>query len=266
MDWYYVANGERKGPMDQATLDRLAHQGVISATTLVWQEGMGEWRPYSEMHHPPVPDTPQPAVSENIVCSQCGQNFAPDQVIKLGGGYVCAACKPVATQKLCEGVLENSSTAEEIRKDHIQHEGSVKAISFIYFLTAATLSLGTLGFLSPKDSLKGVIAVIFLGLAVVLVVAGIGLRKLKPWARVTSFVISGFGLFGCGLGTYVNAYILYLLLSKKSETVFSPEYRRFITETPHIKPRISFMLWILIGLGVVLLGLVIIWLVAGSHR
>src|SRR5438270_9974179 len=100
MDWYYVSNGERKGPIPQAEFDQLTQQGVIASTTLVWREGMAEWRSYGELTAPPIITPPPPVVPGGVVCSQCGQIFAPDQVIKLGGGYVCAGCKPIATQKL----------------------------------------------------------------------------------------------------------------------------------------------------------------------
>jgi hypothetical protein len=42
MTWYYVANNERKGPVEQADFDQLIQQGVITPTTLVWREGMAE--------------------------------------------------------------------------------------------------------------------------------------------------------------------------------------------------------------------------------
>ena len=37
------------------------------------------------------------------------------------------------------------------------------------------------------------------------------------------------------------SYILYLLLSKMSSMVFSPEYRLIIERTPHIKHRTSWI-------------------------
>ncbi len=48
MDWYYVENGRRIGPIDDATLDTLVRAGAVGAGTLVWREGMAEWRPYAE--------------------------------------------------------------------------------------------------------------------------------------------------------------------------------------------------------------------------
>ncbi len=48
MDWYYVENGRRIGPIDETTLDTLVRAGAVGAETLVWREGMAEWRPYAE--------------------------------------------------------------------------------------------------------------------------------------------------------------------------------------------------------------------------
>lgn len=48
MNWYYVENGQQKGPVTQDQLDELARQGVIKADTLVWTDGMANWLPYSQ--------------------------------------------------------------------------------------------------------------------------------------------------------------------------------------------------------------------------
>src|SRR5205823_6669537 len=37
------------------------------------------------------------------VCSQCGKSFSPDEVVRIGGGWVCAACKPIYVQRIKEG-------------------------------------------------------------------------------------------------------------------------------------------------------------------
>jgi len=48
MDWYYVENGRRVGPISESTMEILVRAGAIGAGTLVWREGMEEWRPYAE--------------------------------------------------------------------------------------------------------------------------------------------------------------------------------------------------------------------------
>ena len=48
MNWYYVENGQQKGPVTQDQLDELARQGTIKADSLVWTDGMANWLPYSQ--------------------------------------------------------------------------------------------------------------------------------------------------------------------------------------------------------------------------
>jgi hypothetical protein len=253
MNWYYTLENQQKGPIHQSEFERLGRAGVITNTTLVWREGMANWQGYSEIAVPPNAPLPIRANSGGIICSQCGQVFALDQVVKLGGAYVCAGCKPIAVQKLQEGVV--SSQAEETRKDHIKHEASIKSVGFLYFFGAAFLLLASIPTFIPSSRARGsIFAFLFLGLAALQLWAGVGLRRLRPWARIPSGLLSGFGLLAFPLGTLINGYILYLLFSKKGTTIFSDEYRRVIQETPHIKYRTSLLIWILLGLLLLLLG------------
>ncbi|AHF90397.1 transporter [Opitutaceae bacterium TAV5] len=63
MEWYYVFNGQRTGPVSQSEFDRLVQTGVITPATLVWRPGMDNWQPWSELAPPgppalpPLPDT-----------------------------------------------------------------------------------------------------------------------------------------------------------------------------------------------------------------
>lgn len=46
--WYYAINGEQAGPVEEAELKQLSAQGKVQPDTLVWKEGMQDWKPYSE--------------------------------------------------------------------------------------------------------------------------------------------------------------------------------------------------------------------------
>ncbi|MFW6286673.1 MAG: GYF domain-containing protein [Candidatus Sumerlaeota bacterium] len=48
MDWYYAKNGEQLGPVSEETLRGLRQSGQVDDQTLIWAEGMAEWRPYLE--------------------------------------------------------------------------------------------------------------------------------------------------------------------------------------------------------------------------
>lgn len=73
--WYYVVDGERRGPLDHEAIMTLFVTGLLPADTPVWCEGLGNWRPASEVlgvsaspSPPPVPavqgvEPVQPAVA-----------------------------------------------------------------------------------------------------------------------------------------------------------------------------------------------------------
>jgi len=90
-------------------------------------------------------------------------------------------------------------------------------------------------------------------------VAGWGVRALRPWARILGCVISVIGLFGFPVGTLINAYVLYLFLSRKGRTVFAPEYLEVIEATPDVKYRTSIVVWIFLALlaGLIVLGVAV---------
>jgi hypothetical protein len=52
MGWYYVDGGQQAGPVDDAQLAALASSGKILSDTLVWREGMDNWRMYGEVKAP----------------------------------------------------------------------------------------------------------------------------------------------------------------------------------------------------------------------
>jgi hypothetical protein len=250
------------GPIDQAELDRLAQQGIITPETLLWREGMPNWKSHRELAGVPASDVP-PVALGGVRCIECGQFFSADQVIRLGPGFVCAGCKPVVMQKLGEGVM--STGAEQIRTDHIKHEASVKSVGLLYFLGGIVVILAGLGGLF-SGGLMGVLvggALMMLGGGQI--ATAVGLRKLKSWARIPTGIFSGIGLLGFPLGTLINAYILYLVFCRKGTTVFSDEYKRVIAETPHIKYRTSIVVWIFLGLLLLLFGAMFLVAIFGAR-
>jgi len=101
MDWYYVRNGERVGPLNDRQFSECVASGEVTAETLVWHEGMADWAPYEQVRTAePTEDMP----SRDVVCSECGRTFPRDETVMIEGVPVCAECKPRALQKLQEGV------------------------------------------------------------------------------------------------------------------------------------------------------------------
>ena len=55
------------------------------------------------------------------------------------------------------------------------------------------------------------------------VIIGIGLIRLRPWARVAGIVISILSLMMVPFGTVVGVYGLWVLFSKETERLFTPQ-------------------------------------------
>lgn len=47
--WYAVIRGEQAGPLTLAELARRAKEGLVSARTFVWRDGMGDWKRISDV-------------------------------------------------------------------------------------------------------------------------------------------------------------------------------------------------------------------------
>lgn len=66
--WYYEQNGNRIGPVDEATMRSLIANRTISIDTLVWTNGMANWTPLQQTQlaaglpvPPPMPANPPPS-------------------------------------------------------------------------------------------------------------------------------------------------------------------------------------------------------------
>lgn len=46
-EWYYAVEGTSYGPVSQSDFEQLVASGTVRRDTLVWQEGMEDWLPYS---------------------------------------------------------------------------------------------------------------------------------------------------------------------------------------------------------------------------
>jgi hypothetical protein len=157
----------------------------------------------------------------------------------------------------------DSRPAALIRQQYLAHEASVQSVGSLYIL-GCLLTLVAGGFLtfmvlsnSAQNSSDGW-GLLLLGLGFAQGFIGFGLNKLKSWARISAALFAGVGLLAFPIGTLINGYILYLLLSAKGKMVFSDEYREIIEQTPEIKYKTSKVLWFflflllgLIGLGIV---------------
>jgi hypothetical protein len=76
----------------------------------------------------------------------------------------------------------------------------------------------------PFIGITGAALVTFLlALSLPGIITGIGLLRLRPWARILGIVLSVVSLMAIPFGTLVGAYGLWVLLSKDTERLFDPQ-------------------------------------------
>ena len=168
------------------------------------------------------------------------------------------------------------SSAEEIRTQHLKHEASIKSVGFLYVLGGA---IGTLAFIAvlapaiiggmggataPGAPELAIFAVLFV-ISLAQLFVGVGLRKLRSWAKIPGAIIAGISLLSIPIGTLIGAYIMYLLLSQKGGTVLSAAYQDIILQTPHIKYRTPLWIWILLLVVVLIIVGVVALAVFGTR-
>ncbi len=107
MQWYYVKDGERQGPVSEADLRQLLQTGEIKNDTLIWHEGMADWEA-AELHITVEEPADGESAEEKEQCSQCRRQFPVSEIVEFGGTKVCVNCKPDYVQRMREGVNANA--------------------------------------------------------------------------------------------------------------------------------------------------------------
>ncbi|MCW5981929.1 MAG: hypothetical protein KIT09_27840 [Bryobacteraceae bacterium] len=75
-------------------------------------------------------------------------------------------------------------------------------------------------------AIGGFICVVLLVLSLPSIVAGVGLLKFRPWARILTIVLCAIGLLNVPIGTAIGVYGLWVLLSRDTEPLFRAYPRR----------------------------------------
>lgn len=121
---------------------------------------------------------------------------------------------------------------------HTQMETHIKVVGWLYIILGGLgiLAAGLLflivfgsGLISGDRTAIGVtfivaatIAVLLLVLSVPGIIAGFGLLKYKPWARILALILGVLNLPGFPLGTLLGIYTLYALLDEEGARLFNP--------------------------------------------
>ena len=115
MEWYYVKDGERVGPVGDDTFSLLVREGEVVPTSLVWREGLADWTPYAQLAAPSAETEAADAVAvaqatptTHRLCMECGHEYPEGGGLVFDGRQVCAQCKPLFFARLAEGTLRKS--------------------------------------------------------------------------------------------------------------------------------------------------------------
>ncbi|MBI5724490.1 MAG: RDD family protein [Planctomycetes bacterium] len=110
MEWYFLENGQRTGPLTDEQFDEAVRAGRVLAGSFVWRPGMADWTTLSvyqawQDSRAPAEGDPRQGGLEVRYCGQCGKSFHVEDIIMFHGLFVCAECKSVFFQRLREGSL-----------------------------------------------------------------------------------------------------------------------------------------------------------------
>ncbi len=101
MGWYYAVSNQRLGPVSDTEFAALVSNGTITATTLVWRQGMPGWVPYAQV---PGADPATTEEADSAVCAVSGKRYPKSQMLQYEGRWVSAEHRDVFFQRLREGL------------------------------------------------------------------------------------------------------------------------------------------------------------------
>ena len=146
---------------------------------------------------------------------------------------------------------EARQDAERVRRSHLKHEASVRAVGTLYLLNGVMLgvlalvmfgmaiTIITSGEGAGEAGLSVLIGIGYGLLAALTFWIGRGLRRLDPGIKLAATLLTCLSLLSIPVGTVIGAYILWLLHSRKGARVFAPDYRDIVAATPDIVYRTS---------------------------
>lgn len=158
---------------------------------------------------------------------------------------------------LREGMPVPSPQKEQIRRDYISHEASVRAVTTLFLFGACGSAIIAVaggfgdklwGGVPGDDSGAEILALVsfFGSLALLNLWVAVSLCRLHRSGRTVAVALAGLGLLMLPFGTIASAYILWLLLSRKGRMVFSDDYRKVINDTPHVSAQTAIVVRVLL--------------------
>jgi uncharacterized membrane protein len=124
-DWYYAADNEQKGPINESELKANLATNKIPADTLVWKDGMENWTPANQVaafsfRAAPEPAKVQPATSTTPAA----------KVVSAAPGV----SNPDSTKPVEFGDIVGTPEALEVDADDAERNKMIGVLSYFFFL------------------------------------------------------------------------------------------------------------------------------------
>ena len=184
MSWYYSFKGKQKGPVSACDLLVLESSGLINGNSVIWAEGMPEWRTLDSVREQVSVEAGDEDLSKFAVCAHSQDVGVREEMVTYGDNLILAEHKDAFVQSLHEG----TTLSDQLVK------GEMRYVGFWWRVLAATID----------SMVKGAINMLFMiPLGVFAVPA---LEKLSndggpPDPNVAGGVVAGF----------IGAYIFMIL-------------------------------------------------------
>ncbi len=130
--WYYVDKGERSGPFGETEMRRRIVDGLVGPDTLVWKEGMDDWKPLIQADSgllgretrmaasgsrplpvlrpspapkeaPAVAASTAPGAVPTEVCGHCHNRLPQREMSWQATVWICNRCRPAFLARVKEG-------------------------------------------------------------------------------------------------------------------------------------------------------------------
>ncbi len=173
-EWYYAEAGVRRGPISESALLDFIRQGTVVAASLVWTQGMAQWQRVDQ-----APGL-MPAIGDESMARP---------MVRGGAG--------VASRPTCLTVL-----------------GIINIVFGVFGALCAPIGLISLKIPGMEGLGSGfrmwTIVSVIVGViaSAALILLGIGLLKLKSWARIGNMVYAWFAILWGLAGTALNMTLI----------------------------------------------------------
>jgi hypothetical protein len=132
-------------------------------------------------------------------------------------------------------------------------DAHVKVLAWIFIVSAILMAIPALGLLLLPGMMMGMahppfyfagplfgsIALMFISIPIINIIAGLGLLRYREWARILTLVLAAFMLIAIPFGTAIGIYAFWVLLSNEGSNAYrrgNPSPVGALAHLPHPVP------------------------------